>query len=143
MPSCAFLTIADLGDFVSDDELAAALLRERGWHVDALPWDQPAVWSRYDLVVIRTTWDYHERPIQFLEVLAEIEGSGTRLHNTLSLVRWNLDKRYLRDLESKGVPIVPTAFAGRLASGDELAAYFRKFDTEELILNSTHYRICI
>ena len=66
MPTCAFLTITDLSDFVSDDDLAVDLLRELGWRVDFIPWDQPAGWSRYDLVVIRTTWDYHERPSKFL-----------------------------------------------------------------------------
>jgi glutathione synthase/RimK-type ligase-like ATP-grasp enzyme len=126
--------MANLGNFVSDDELAAALLRDRGSLVDFLPWDQPADWSAYDLVVIRTTWDYHERPIQFLEVLAEIEQSDTRLHNPLSLVRWNLDKTYLRDLESVGVPIVPTLYGKNLASSDELATCFNILDAEELIL---------
>jgi glutathione synthase/RimK-type ligase-like ATP-grasp enzyme len=134
MVSCAFLTIADLGDFVSDDELAVVLLRERGWRVDCLPWDRPADWARYDLVVIRTTWDYHERPALFLDVLAQIERSGTPLYNPLALVRWNLDKNYLRDLESKGVPVVPTAYARRLASPDDLAAHFQNFGTDELIL---------
>ena len=134
MPSCAFLTIADLGDFVSDDELAAALLRERGWRVDFWPWDQAADWSLYDLVVIRTTWDYHERPQQFLTVLAAIEDSGTPLVNPLSLVRWNLDKHYLGDLQSQGVPIVPTRYARRLAAREELEAHFQCFNTDELIL---------
>jgi hypothetical protein len=134
MAACAFLSIADMGDFVSDDDLAAALLRERGWRVDALPWDEPADWSRYDQVVIRTTWDYHERPFRFLSTLGEIEQSGTTLHNPLSLVRWNMDKRYLRDLDAGGVPIVPTTFADRLAGRDDLLAHFLNFDTEEIIL---------
>lgn len=132
--SCAFLTIADLGDFVSDDELAAELLRERGWRLEFLPWDQPAVWSRYDMVVIRTTWDYHERPRQFLETLAAIEHSGARLCNSLELVRWNLDKGYLADLAGRGVPIVPTAYEPNLSGPETLAAYFDAFDTPEIIL---------
>jgi glutathione synthase/RimK-type ligase-like ATP-grasp enzyme len=126
--------MADMGDFVSDDELAVAMLRQRGWSVDCLPWDQPADWSCYNLVVIRTTWDYHEQPSLFLDVLSEIERSGTPLYNPLTLVRWNLDKSYLHDLQSKGVPVVPTAYARRLASPDDLAAHFQNFDTDELIL---------
>jgi hypothetical protein len=134
LPRCAFLTMAELGDFVSDDELAAALLRDRGWSVDFTPWDQPADWMGYDLIVIRTTWDYHERPDQFLDVLAEIEDSGTPLHNPLSLVRWNLNKNYLLDLKCRGVPVVPTIFGEKLTSSDALAAYYLEFNTEELIL---------
>jgi glutathione synthase/RimK-type ligase-like ATP-grasp enzyme len=134
MPECAFLTMADMGNFVSDDALAVMLLRKQGWHVDSLPWDQPAHWADYDVVVIRSTWDYHERPSHFLAVLAEIEESGTRLFNPLPLVRWNLDKHYLRDLQSWGVPIVPTIYADCLASSQDLVAHFQTFDAEELIL---------
>jgi glutathione synthase/RimK-type ligase-like ATP-grasp enzyme len=126
--------MADLGDFVSDDALATAVLHDQGWHVDCLPWDQPANWAGYDLVVIRSTWDYHERPSYFLSVLEAIERSGTRLYNPLSLVRWNLDKTYLHDLESDGVPIVPTIYGENLATSNELAALFQAFETEELIL---------
>lgn len=126
--------MSDMGDFVSDDDLAAKLLRERGWRVDVLPWDQAHDWSRYDLVIIRTTWDYFDQPARFLEKLAEIERSGTRLLNPLALVRWNLDKRYLGDLESRNVPIVPTTFAERLTGREELVAHFLTFDTEEIIV---------
>jgi hypothetical protein len=69
-----------------------------------------------------------------LDVLSEIERSGTPLYNPLSLVRWNLHKNYLRDLQSKGVPVVPTAYARRLASPDNLKAHFQNFATDELIL---------
>jgi glutathione synthase/RimK-type ligase-like ATP-grasp enzyme len=134
MPQYAFLTMADIGDFVNDDTLAVTLLREQGWRVDCLPWDEQADWANYDVVVIRSTWDYHERPSHFLAVLVEIEQSGTRLINPLSLVRWNLDKTYLRDLENRGVPIVPTVYADRLTSSEALLDHFKAFDSEELIL---------
>ena len=39
------------------------------------------------------------------------------LENPLSLVRWNVDKTYLRDLDARGVPIVPTVWRERLAPG--------------------------
>jgi len=134
MPTCAFLTITDLSDFVSDDDLAVDLLRKSGWRVDFIPWDQPAGWSRYDLVVIRTTWDYHERPSEFLNALDKIDQSPARLLNSLALVRWNLDKRYLLHLERKQVPIVPTRYGARLNDIDELLALFTAFETHEIIL---------
>ena len=134
MPECAFLTMADMGDFVNDDTPAVTLLREQGWHVDCLPWDQQVDWAGYDVVVIRSTWDYHERPSHFLSVLAEIDRSDTRLYNPISLVRWNLDKSYLRDLQNRGVPIVPTLYSEHLSSSEALLDHFDAFDSEELIL---------
>ena len=132
--STAFLTMADLGDFVSDDELAAAVLRERGWAVDFVPWDAQRDWSVYDLVVIRTTWDYFQRPQAFIQALTAIERSTAVLHNDISLVRWNLDKGYLTDLQKAGVPVVPSRFATGLNSPAELAAHFLAFDSEAVIL---------
>ncbi len=108
MPECAFLTMDNLDGFVSDDALAVSHLEAWGWRVTWTPWRQPHRWEAYDLVIIRTPWDYQHQPDAFLATLAAIEYSGARLENPLSLVRWNLHKSYLQSLAAQGVPIVPT-----------------------------------
>jgi glutathione synthase/RimK-type ligase-like ATP-grasp enzyme len=71
-------------------------------------WDDPVVdWSRYDVVVLRSTWDYHDRLDAFLTWVRNT-ASVTRMWNPPELVEWNTDKRYLLDLAARGVPIVPT-----------------------------------
>lgn len=77
--------------------------------VEAIAWDAPARWSAFDAVVIGTTWDYWDRPAQFLARLRDIE-SETQLFNGTAVVAWNSDKRYLRDLEERGILIPPTVF---------------------------------
>ncbi|OLT34498.1 hypothetical protein BJF79_33380 [Actinomadura sp. CNU-125] len=67
-------------------------------------WDADVDWSRYDLVVIRTTWDYTHRPDEFLAWADRLP----HVLNPASVLRWNTDKRYLRDLADAGVPVVPT-----------------------------------
>ncbi len=59
-------------------------------------------------MVIRSTWDYHHRAAEFLGWIARLEASGVRVWNPAPLVRWNLDKHYLVELENRGVPVVPT-----------------------------------
>lgn len=119
MRHCAFLTLEDPGDFVIDDELAYEPLAELGWRVEAVPWTRPGVrWGDFDVVVIRSPWDYPSDPDAFLAVLGEIERSGTMLFNGLDLVRWNLRKTYLREVEARRVPIVPTIWRDHLAPGD-------------------------
>lgn len=131
MKRLAFLTLDERGDYVIDDELAIAPLTALGWAVSTLSWRQTAIpWSDFDAVIIRSTWDYWYDVQGFLETLEKIDRQ-TRLANALDLVRWNLRKTYLRDLEERGVGIVPTAWlhgldperlpglAGRLGS-DEL-----------------------
>lgn len=111
MPRCALLTIESLEGFVADDHLLVPPLEKRGWQVDFVPWDSRGTrWDDYEIVVIRSTWDYYRRWEEYLEVLAQIEGSQAELHNPLDIVRWNIDKRYLADLEERGATIVPTVW---------------------------------
>jgi len=116
---CAFLTLDDSAGYTVDDHLAIPPLARLGWSVDSIPWRQRAVnWSAYDAVVIRSTWDYAKDPDAFLGVLRAITHTGVRLFNSLHLVEWNLRKSYLRDLASRGVPVVPTVWRERLCTGD-------------------------
>ena len=69
------------------------------------------------MVVIRSTWDYWNDVPGFLEALAVINRL-TRLANPLSLVHWNLAKSYLRDLEGRGVGVVPTLWLEELRTGE-------------------------
>jgi glutathione synthase/RimK-type ligase-like ATP-grasp enzyme len=84
------------------------LLLEHLDGVEVVHWDAPQVdWSRFSAVVIRSTWDYHQRLPEFLD-WADRVARLTRLVNPVELVRWNVDKGYLVDLAERGVPVVPT-----------------------------------
>jgi O-ureido-D-serine cyclo-ligase len=97
-----------------DEDMAPLLaaLAARGLDAVEVVWDDPAVeWGGFDLVVLRSTWDYYARREEFL-AWAERVAAVSELHNPVPVLRWNTDKRYLRDLERAGVPIVPTTFLG-------------------------------
>jgi hypothetical protein len=130
----AFLTMHDPSGFVIDDELAVLPLARRGIHVDTVPWDRPGVdWRRYALVVIRSTWDYPQDAARFLAVLEGIERAGVRLENGSDIVRWNMQKTYLRDLAARGIEIVPTFWRERLAPGD-LVPLFEELRSDEGVI---------
>lgn len=76
---------------------------------DIVCWDSSVDWRQYDAVIIRSTWDYHQRLEEFDRWLTTVS-EQTQLWNPADLIRWNLDKRYLADLASKGLPIVPSEF---------------------------------
>ncbi len=108
MKRVAFLTLENRGDFYVYDSLLFAPLEALGWHAEEVSWSRPGVpWDQYDAVVIRSTWDYQGRPADFLKTLERID-SVSRLFNPLSVCRWNMNKRYLRDLQGQGVGIVPS-----------------------------------
>lgn len=75
----------------------------------------------FDAFVIGTTWDYQEQAEAFLARLEQLE-SHAPLLNPLETVRWNLDKRYLADMEARGVPVVPTRYCARFDQAELDAA---------------------
>lgn len=105
MTRIALATNAEFAELFFDDDLLREALVARG--VDAVPavWDDPAQdWAAYDLVVVRSTWDYTERVAEFLAWADAVP----RLANEAAVLRWNTDKTYLRGLAEAGVPVVPT-----------------------------------
>jgi len=93
-----------------DEPLALAALQRTGVSVEVLDWDDPdATWSLFDRVVLRSAWDYPQRLPEFLSWLDRVD-EVSDLVNPPSMVRWNLDKRYLMELADAGVPITPTVF---------------------------------
>ena len=89
-------------------ELLQALADE-GMSVDVRVWDDANVdWSSYELVVLRTVWDYWGRHEEFLAWTRRVP----RLLNTAQVVAWNTDKTYLRTLAAAGIPTVPTTWVG-------------------------------
>ncbi|MCC2617561.1 hypothetical protein LJ739_15010 [Aestuariibacter halophilus] len=119
MKRCAYLSMDDLSDFFVYDELTYPALAELGWQVETVSWRQSDVdWQRYDLVVIRTPWDYQQDLEGFLNCLKRIERSGVKLENSLSLVTWNASKGYLRDLADNDIPILPTRWFNHYVADD-------------------------
>lgn len=93
-----------------EDRLVADALRELGLDVDRRAWcDASMDWNRTRSAVFRTTWDYFDRWNEFSPWL-ENTARQTRLFNAPALVRWNLDKHYLQDLDRTGVVVVPTTY---------------------------------
>jgi glutathione synthase/RimK-type ligase-like ATP-grasp enzyme len=110
-PRIALVTCAALPSLYGDEQALPASFAAAGVDAEPVVWSASEVaWSRYDAVVLRSTWDYFERIDEFRSWLDRIEREGVRLYNPVPLVRWNFDKRYLAELQSRGVRIVPTRF---------------------------------
>ncbi len=124
-----------MADYVSDDELAIAPLKELGWQVETISWRDKAVdWNDFECVIIRTTWDYQKSPHEFLEVLRKIDESKARLENALQIVEWNLSKLYLRELEENGIKIVPTIWGEKSVDQMAFNNWLAHFQTDEIII---------
>jgi glutathione synthase/RimK-type ligase-like ATP-grasp enzyme len=117
----ALATCSEVADGDEDSPALVAALAARD--IDAVPavWDDPGVdWSVFELVVVRSTWDYAESRDQFLGWAASLPW----VLNDVEVLRWNTDKRYLRRLDEAGVPVVPTSF---VEPGEELTVLDGRF----------------
>ena len=107
----AFTAPPKFPDLHDDWPLVRAALAEAD--IDGVPvvWSDPSAdWPSFDLVVANGAWDNIHDPDAFLAWVAAREREGTPMVNSPATLRWNLDKRYLRELEAAGVPIVPTGW---------------------------------
>lgn len=86
-------------------------LRARGAAAEAVVWHDDTVdLAAFDLLAIRSPWDYPERPDEF-QAWLERAAASTRVVNAPATMRWNLDKHYLADLDTAGIRVVPTVYA--------------------------------
>ena len=110
MRDVALVTSSEFPGLSPDDRFLLTALLERG--LDAVPavWDDSSLdWSSFKVCVVRSSWDYHRRLPEFLAWVDRVSVL-TRLWNPKETIRWNTHKLYLRDLETRGVPIVPTVW---------------------------------
>lgn len=101
-------------DAIHDDvdlPLQVTVFADSGIELVQAPWEDPTIdWDSFDLIVVRSPWNYVDRLDEFRHWLDSRRRMRT-IHNAVSLIEWNMDKRYLAGLAARGVPIVPTVFA--------------------------------
>lgn len=121
----ALVTCRDLAELTESDQVLAAALRARGIAADPAIWnDAETDWRRYDLVVIRSPWDYFHHIGEFIGWIDRLEAAGVPLANDPAVLRWNSHKRYLRELADRGAPVTPSLWLdmGSAGAGRDLDA---------------------
>jgi hypothetical protein len=89
----ALVTCAELPELDEDSRRLIEPLALRGVSATPAVWDDVTVnWTRFDLVVVRSCWDYVARRAAFLEWARRVP----LLANPAAVLTWNTDKRYLR-----------------------------------------------
>jgi hypothetical protein len=96
-----------------DPDLDWPLVREAaqsiGLDLVEQDWREPCDWSKFDLVLVRSTWNYSDHLDEFLHWAREVSQT-TNLINDLGVVEANIDKGYLAKLATAGVETIPTLY---------------------------------
>jgi len=95
-------------------DVEAAVLEGAGIDVEPRSWSEPGELDGFDLVMPLVAWGYHAEPARWHAVLDRLEREGRRVLNPVPLLRWNSDKRYLAELDRKGIAVIPTRIAEQL-----------------------------
>lgn len=93
-----------------EDRLVYHALEQVGLKTLRLAWDDMFFdWSTTKAVLFRTTWDYFDRFDEFSKWLENVSKQTTLL-NSEAIIRWNIDKHYLLDLQKKGIHTAESHF---------------------------------
>lgn len=109
LPRVAYVTHAGSAAQDPDLPLALAAFERHGLDGRACAWDGEVDWADFDLVLVRSAWDYYERRQEFLRWARSVEQETVLANPALTLAR-NTDKTYLRDLAGRGIPTIDTVW---------------------------------
>lgn len=116
-----------------EDRLVVEALEAEGLKAARVDWADPEVdWNQTRSVLFRTTWDYFDQYEKFQAWMNHLP-KEVRMINPESIIRWNIDKHYLLDLQEKGINIPPTIL---MEAGDprSLSALLGETGWDEVIL---------
>ncbi len=115
-------------------EMLTPAFAGRGMALEPIDWRAPfATFNGFAAALIGTPWDYFDRAAEFLERLDALVAAGVRLLNTPEVVRWNIEKTYLRELAARGAPAIPTLWLED-ADRDAVVAALDHFNTDVVVV---------
>ena len=108
-PRIAIATSLPVADQPPGEQLLITALAQIGAFATQAIWSSSEVdWTQFSAVVIRTCWDYHLRVPEFLTWIKLLEDSRIAVINHPELIRWNIDKTYLKHFAHNGIVIPET-----------------------------------
>lgn len=128
------LSMDNTKGFFTYDKLLIEPMKSAGWDAEEISWRNENInWNEFNAIIVRSTWDYQKDYKKFLEVLDKINNSSAHLENDFELMKWNMNKKYLFDLEQNGIRIVDTLWKNTF-NFNEIKNSFYLFKTKEIIV---------
>jgi glutathione synthase/RimK-type ligase-like ATP-grasp enzyme len=107
----ALITCEQKPELSDDDALLLPYLKEKNIAFEVHPWSRKEIdWKDFDALVIRSSWDYYLKEIEFRLWLDYLESEKIFVLNKPEIVRWNVNKKYLSELITADIRIPETIF---------------------------------
>lgn len=120
---------ANFSDLHSENMGMIKALEKQGLTVSLVSWHDllekfnNADANDEEAFIIRTVWDYPEYLEKFKRFIRQIKRKSIVAINPAEIIEWNLNKKYLFDLQNAGIPIVPCEF---LSAGSRFCRKYKK-----------------
>lgn len=102
-----------------DDLILERSLKNHGFYASIISWDDKKVdWGSFQCLIFRSCWNYYYHLDEFLEWLSYLEGLRISIWNSSNTIRWNVNKKYLLDLQDQGIVTIPSVFISARGSID-------------------------
>jgi len=128
-----FFTCEDFPGFTEDDLILADLFKQNGFNIKSVVWSKSENnLSDFDNLILRSTWDYHLRYNEFEKWINKIEKEKIKVWNPVKIIKWNMNKTYLKDFYEAGLYIVPTEFIINI--NEETVKHILQNKWEEIVI---------
>lgn len=107
-------------------------LEALGNNVNVINWQTTTNFFEYDLLVIRSPWDYAQNYNQFYNWL-HLANSQVKVINPVPVIDENIDKRYLLKLAAAGIEIIPTQVLESMAGLSDIELHDGKMVMKPVI----------
>lgn len=111
MKKIAIATCAEIPELIPAEQSVIKELAKHGYDAQPVVWTDTNVdWKQFELVIIRSVWDYFQKYEAFIGWLDHLESNGIKVSNKVEVMKANSHKFYLREFATQGIAIVPTMF---------------------------------
>jgi glutathione synthase/RimK-type ligase-like ATP-grasp enzyme len=125
-----------LQDITNDEDGDLLLfLQQKGLQIDFVIWNDDSIkWEYYDVIVLKSPWDYHENISLFYAWLEKIKSLGIKMLNPIEIIEWNSNKRYLNDVAKVGLPVITSIYLDKGAKIPTDSSLFEQLDTDKIVV---------
>jgi len=118
----------------SEDSRLQKYLSDKELRVTYKAWTDTTVqWGNYDAVILKSPWDYFDKVTLFRTWLEQLDKAQVPVLNPTNIVRWNLDKSYLLNIEAAGFAIIPTQIIPQHGQFNA-ASFFEQWHTNTILV---------
>jgi len=96
---------------LEEDFQLSKFLETKGLIVKRAAWNDLQIdWKQFDIVILKSPWDYHDNFDSFIQWLSDLDRAGIKILNPFKTILWNSDKHYLQQIADDGLPVIESVF---------------------------------